>query len=117
MPSATMDSGSDVRLLNVCVCVGVWWVCVDAQVVSLAGELLANAEELVREGLHPSDIVEGYSKSAAFILELLPSLAVDQTVDLCDEAAVAKALMGPLASKQFGYEHLLAPLVAKVHTH
>lgn len=82
-------------------------------VVSLAGELLANAEELVREGLHPSDIVEGYSKSAAFILELLPSLAVDQTVDLSDEAAVAKALMGPLASKQFGYEHLLAPLVAK----
>lgn len=81
----------------------------------MAGELLANAEELVREGLHPSDIVEGYSKSAAFILELLPSLALEAaTVDLSDEAAVAKALMGPLASKQFGYEHLLAPLVAKV---
>jgi T-complex protein 1 subunit theta len=84
------------------------------QVVSLAGELLANAEELVREGLHPSDIVEGYGKSAAFILELLPLLVVDITIDLTDEVAVAKALMGPLASKQFGFEHLLAPLVAKV---
>ena len=38
-------------------------------VVSFGGELLGLAEELVREGLHPSEIVEGYEKAAAKALE------------------------------------------------
>ncbi|CAI5528021.1 unnamed protein product [Closterium sp. Naga37s-1] len=32
-------------------------------VVSLAGELLAGAEELIRSGLHPSEIIAGYAKA------------------------------------------------------
>ena len=35
------------------------------QVVCFAGELLSHAEELIRDGLHPSEIVEGYQKAAA----------------------------------------------------
>ena len=38
--------------------------------VSLAGELLGNAEELIREGLHPSEIVEGYQKAVNKVGEL-----------------------------------------------
>lgn len=30
--------------------------------ISFAGELLQNAEELIRMGLHPSEIISGYSK-------------------------------------------------------
>lgn len=31
--------------------------------VSFAGELLQNAEELIRMGLHPSEIIVGYTKA------------------------------------------------------
>ena len=31
--------------------------------ISFAGELLENAEELIRMGLHPSEIISGYTKS------------------------------------------------------
>jgi T-complex protein 1 subunit theta len=34
------------------------------QVISLAGELLSFAEELIRDGLHPSEILEGYKKAS-----------------------------------------------------
>lgn len=41
-------------------------MCVDRQlqVISLAGELLSHAEELIRDGLHPSEILQGYKKAA-----------------------------------------------------
>ncbi len=40
-------------------------------VVVLGGELLQQAEPLVRMGLHPSDIVLGYKKAGAKALQLL----------------------------------------------
>ena len=39
-------------------------VSVPHQVISLAGELLSHAEELIRDGLHPSEILQGYKKGA-----------------------------------------------------
>lgn len=35
------------------------------QVISFAGELLANAEGLLRDGLHTSEVADGYTRSAA----------------------------------------------------
>ena len=40
-------------------------VSVSAQVVSFAGDLLNAAEGLLREGLHTSEVAEGYTKAAA----------------------------------------------------
>mmetsp|Transcript_33051 Transcript_33051/g.39988 ORF Transcript_33051/g.39988 Transcript_33051/m.39988 type:complete len:539 (-) Transcript_33051:207-1823(-) len=82
-------------------------------VVSLAGELLAQAEDLIRQGLHPSEIVEGYKKAADKAIELLPSYKLDFKVDIRDVNSVAKALKGVIASKQYGYEDVIAPLIAK----
>ena len=48
-------------------------------VLSLAGELLANAEALVRDGLHPTEIAEGYAKAGARALEILDTLVVPGT--------------------------------------
>jgi chaperonin GroEL (HSP60 family) len=42
-------------------------------VVILAGELLQKAEYLLRMGLHPSEVVDGYTKSLASALEILDS--------------------------------------------
>lgn len=35
-----------------------------AQVLTLAGELLGNAEVLLRDGLHTSEIADGYQRAA-----------------------------------------------------
>ncbi len=43
-------------------------------VVSLAGELLVQAESLIRMGLHPSEIIAGYTKAAQHASELLEGL-------------------------------------------
>jgi hypothetical protein len=34
------------------------------QVISFAGELLSNAEGLLRDGLHTSEVADGYTKAA-----------------------------------------------------
>lgn len=40
-------------------------------VVVFAGELLMKAEALLKMGLHPSDVVEGYNRASRKALELL----------------------------------------------
>jgi T-complex protein 1 subunit theta len=83
-------------------------------VTTLAGELLSQAEELVREGLHPSDIVEGYEKATKVVLEALPTLVLkDVKVDVRDPVSTAAAMKASIASKQLTYETLLSDLVAK----
>lgn len=46
------------------------------QVLSFAGELLANAETLLRDGLHPTEIADGYARAGARALEILDTLVV-----------------------------------------
>jgi len=45
-------------------------------VVILAGELLGKAEDLINKGVHPTVIVEGYSKAADKALETLEKIAI-----------------------------------------
>ncbi|KAL4858422.1 T-complex protein 1 subunit theta [Chlorella vulgaris] len=84
-------------------------------VLSFAGELLANAESLLRDGLHPTEIADGYAKAGARALEILDTLvgAGTETLDVRDKAAVAQRIKGSISSKQYGYEDLLAPLIAE----
>jgi T-complex protein 1 subunit theta len=82
--------------------------------VSLAGELLSETEELLRSGLHTSEIVAGYKKAQNKVFEILPTLshAQLQSTDI-SEASLADAIAPVLASKQYGSENILAPLIAK----
>lgn len=84
-------------------------------VLSLAGELLGNAEGLLREGLHTSEIADGYGKALDKALEILESLVLPGSADLDvrDAAAVARRLRGAVSSKVHGYEDLLTKLVAE----
>lgn len=84
-------------------------------VMTLGGEMLANAEGLLREGLHTAEISEGYVIAMNKALEVLESLVVpgSEKLDVRDKAAVATRLRGTIASKIFGYEDLLCPLVAE----
>ena len=82
-------------------------------VVIFGGELLTQAEPLVRMGLHPSEIVSGYKKAGKKGSELLDSLVCATLSNLQDADEVSKYLRSVISSKQFGYEDFLSKLVAK----
>lgn len=81
-------------------------------VVTLSGELLSQAEPLVRMGLHPSDIIEGYKKAGNKSLELLESMVCKTADDCLRKEQVVDVIRTAIASKQYGYEAFLADLVA-----
>jgi len=80
--------------------------------VSFAGGLLSATEELLRSGLHTSEIIAGYKKAGDKLAQILPTL-VHRTIDEITEESLAEAIMPVLAAKQFGCDEVLAPLVAK----
>ena len=68
-------------------------------VVTLAGELLAQAEELLQMGLHPSEIIAGYEKACTKALaELESTFTVYQTRDELHLLRVSRKDIGALLS-------------------
>lgn len=84
-------------------------------VIALAGALLSEAANLIRMGLHPSEIVAGYTKAGKKAIEILDELTVWEATPkmMATEATLAKGLMSAVAAKQFGQEEMLAPLISK----
>jgi T-complex protein 1 subunit theta len=89
--------------------------CGDASnfVITLAGELLNQAELLISEGLHPAEIISGYQRAYDRTIATLNDLVVREVEDLRDEQALTEAIRASLSSKQYGYEDVFAPLVAR----
>jgi T-complex protein 1 subunit theta len=84
-------------------------------VICLAGQLLQEAEDLIKMGLHPSDIIAGYSKAVVKAQEIMESLSVmeiDKT-QMRDVNTLAKAINSSIASKQYGVENILSPIIAE----
>eukprot|EP00581_Thalassiosira_minuscula_P012229 CAMPEP_0183717258 /NCGR_PEP_ID=MMETSP0737-20130205/10917_1 /TAXON_ID=385413 /ORGANISM="Thalassiosira miniscula, Strain CCMP1093" /LENGTH=548 /DNA_ID=CAMNT_0025946667 /DNA_START=54 /DNA_END=1700 /DNA_ORIENTATION=- len=85
-------------------------------VVSFAGELLAQTEDLFRMGLHPSDVVAGFSKAGDKLLQdFLPPLAelIPAMADGRSKDELVRVVKPVLAAKHLGSEGILAPLVAE----
>ncbi|KAH7856224.1 hypothetical protein Vadar_034094 [Vaccinium darrowii] len=82
--------------------------------VSFAGELLQNAEELIRMGLHPSEIIIGYTKAINKTVEILDELVEkgSEKMDVRIKEEVIKRMIAAVASKQFGQEDILCSLIA-----
>lgn len=82
--------------------------------VSFAGELLQNAEELIRMGLHPSEIIIGYSKAINKVVEILDELVEkdSENMDVRNKDEVISRMKSAVASKQFGQEDVLCDLIA-----
>ena len=84
-------------------------------VVVLAGELLVLAEDLLKNGLHCSEIIAGYTTSLTKALEELDKCvcySAPQGV-LHDPIELAKALKHVIAAKQYGNEDLFAAKIAE----
>jgi T-complex protein 1 subunit theta len=82
-------------------------------VVTLAGELLSHAESLIRMGLHPNQVIQGYEQACAKALEYLPTLLAYEVKDFRDEDEVAMLLKPALTSKLPSYGDFLSKEVAK----
>mmetsp|Transcript_10547 Transcript_10547/g.15651 ORF Transcript_10547/g.15651 Transcript_10547/m.15651 type:complete len:550 (-) Transcript_10547:1341-2990(-) len=85
-------------------------------VVSFAGELLSQTEDLFRMGLHPSDAVAGFTKAGDKLMEeFLPPLAelITPMADGRVKEELERVVKPVLAAKQLGSEDVLAPLVAE----
>ncbi|KAI8929581.1 chaperonin Cpn60/TCP-1 family [Entophlyctis helioformis] len=82
-------------------------------VVVLAGELLQQADFLLRMGLHPSELIQGYDVAAKKALEILETLEVDKIADCHSVSELTKVVRSSIAAKQYGYEDLLSSLVVK----
>jgi len=83
-------------------------------VVCLAGSLLFEAGELVKMGLHPTEIVSGYQKAAIKAEEILNDLVVYECTenDMRSKEKLARGIRSAIASKQYGYEEFLSNLCA-----
>ncbi len=68
--------------------------------VILTGEFLKNAEDLIKEKIHPAVIVEGYSKATEKAMEILDSIATDIGVD--NQDIQKKAAITSMSSKVIG---------------
>jgi len=82
-------------------------------VIAFCGELLVQAESLIRMGLHPSEIVTGYIKAAAKAEAIIEELCCTKLEDVHNVEEVSRLLKATIASKQYGYEDELAAIIAK----
>jgi T-complex protein 1 subunit theta len=84
-------------------------------VVVLAGELLQLAEDLLKNGLHCSEIIAGYTQSLAYAqaeLDKCVSYSAPASA-LKDKTELAKCLKHVIAAKQIGNEDLFAGKIAE----
>jgi len=85
-------------------------------VIILAGELLKQAEDLVRMGLKPTEVAEGYEIACRKALEVLETCACHEIKDAKNNEEVRKAVRTAVMSKQYGNEDFLADLIVKACT-
>lgn len=68
-------------------------------VITFAGELMIQAEGLLKMGLHPSEILIGYEKAARKSLELLETQTCYKIEDIKNFDEVSKCIKSAIASK------------------
>lgn len=80
----------------------------------MAGALLENSQKLIRIGLKPTEIIEGYELAAKKVLEdFLPKVVVDKVNDIKNSQLVRSVIRTSLMSKQYGREDFITDLVLK----
>ena len=83
--------------------------------VTLAGELLSHAENLIRMGLHPSQILNGYEEASKKALSLIneDSLIAYKVEDNRNLDQVAEAIKAAVASKIPNYADFFSRLIGE----
>ncbi|KAJ8912252.1 hypothetical protein NQ315_003355 [Exocentrus adspersus] len=71
------------------------------------------SEELIRLGVTPTEIAEGYERALDKCLEILPSLVCCEIKDVRNVKEVVKGIKTSIQSKQYGNEDFISELVTK----
>jgi len=82
-------------------------------VIIFAGSLLRQAEELIRMGLKPTEVAEGYELALGKALEVLDTLSCYEVTNTKDLESVKAAIRPAVMSKQYGHEDFLADLITR----
>lgn len=82
-------------------------------IVSLAGQLLSNAAKLIREGLHPCDIIKGYEISLNLLLDIFKDFICWNISDILNVEDLEKSIQTCINSKQLVRDINIAKLVAQ----
>jgi T-complex protein 1 subunit theta len=84
-------------------------------VVVFAGALLKEAEDLIKMGLKPTEIAEGYEMALEKALEILEQNKVTcyEIKDSKNMDEAKKAIRTAVMSKQYGHEDFITDLIAK----
>merc|ERR1712018_281023 len=82
-------------------------------VIILAGALLKEAEDLVRMGLKPTEVAEGYELACRKALEFLETCACHEVKDVKSAEEIKLAVKTAVMSKQYGHEDFLADLIVR----
>lgn len=83
-------------------------------VITLAGELLSQAESLIKMGLHPSQIIDGYEKATKAAVDILNEMKGMSISDVRDVKQVSNVLETTLTPKLMGYAAYFSELLAKL---
>jgi len=82
-------------------------------VLIFAGALLIGAEELLKMGLSPAEVIEGYNMACKKATEILPELVCYTVKDLRESTEITRAIKSSISSKQYGNEDFLSELIIK----
>lgn len=80
-------------------------------VLVLAGELLQQGQDLLKMGLHPSEVITGFIQAGRYAADILDSLSCGQIEATHD--SLARIVKSVVASKQYGYEDMITKLVCE----
>jgi T-complex protein 1 subunit theta len=86
-------------------------------VLSLAGELMVQAQSLLQMGLHPSEILIGFEKASKLSMELLDEATCYEVKDVRNYEEMLRCMKSVVASKQYGLEDLLGGLITQACQH
>lgn len=76
-------------------------------VLIFAGQLLEKSKPLIEMGLHPSEIIQGYTKAGRFVEKILPDITCETVKDVRDREEMLRVLKPVLMAKQLGNEDML----------
>jgi len=82
-------------------------------VIIFCGALLRQSEELIRMGLKPTEVAEGYEIALEKAMEVMETLSCYEVKNTKDEVAVKKAIKTAVMSKQYGNEDFITGLISK----
>jgi len=81
--------------------------------VSFSAEILYKALDLLKEGIHMSDIIMGYQMAMTKSLLILEDNVCWSVTDVRDVAQLTQAILPQVSSKQVGFEEHLSKVIAQ----